>query len=121
MSPGVWAAAAALGGCGATLRLLVDTAVSRRLERDFPYGTLVVNLSGAVLLGFFAGVALRGSASLLAGSAAVGAYTTFSTWLFETQRLAEDGEPALAVANVIGSVILGVLAAALGRAIGGAL
>jgi CrcB protein len=115
----VWLAAAVLGGAGALLRFLVDGAVSQRLARDFPYGTFVVNLSGAMLLGFITGIALTGNAAVLAGSAAVGAYTTFSTWMFETHRLGEDGEPAGAFANLMLSLFLGLAAAALGRAIGG--
>jgi CrcB protein len=118
MSLGTWLAAAALGGVGALARFLVDAGVSRRLERDFPYGTLVVNLSGAVLLGLTVGLALRGNAALLIGSATIGAYTTFSTWMFETHRLAEQGELTRAAANAFLSLGLGLAAAALGRLIG---
>lgn len=118
MTVGTWLAAAALGGVGALARFLVDVGVSRRLARDFPYGTLVVNLSGAVLLGLTVGLALRGNAALLVGSAAIGAYTTFSTWMFETHRLAEEGELTRAAANAFLSLGLGLAAAALGRLIG---
>ena len=69
---------------------MVDRAVARRTARPFPFGTLAVNLSGAVLLGFISGLALSHQAALLAGTAFVGAYTTFSTWMFETHRLAEE-------------------------------
>ena len=72
------------------LRFLVDRAVSTRIGRPFPFGTLVVNLSGALLLGFFAGLALSPHVALLAGTAFVGSYTTFSTWMLETQRLGEE-------------------------------
>lgn len=121
MSLGVWCAAAGLGGFGALLRFVVDAAVSQRVARDFPYGTLVVNLSGAVVLGFTTGVALSGNAALLVGSATIGAYTTFSTWMLETHRLAEEGELSKVWANVAVSLLLGLGAAALGRAIGAAL
>ena len=58
-------------------------------------------------------------AALLGGTAAVGSYTTFSTWMFETERLAEERQRASAAANVVVSLVLGVAAAALGRLIGG--
>ncbi len=118
MSAGTWILAGLLGGVGAILRFLLDGAVSRRLARDFPYGTLVVNLSGALALGLVVGLALRGQAAVLAGSAAIGAYTTFSTWMFETHRLAEDGELVAAAVNALASLALGLGAAELGRLLG---
>ncbi|HEU5265840.1 MAG TPA: fluoride efflux transporter CrcB [Jatrophihabitans sp.] len=118
MSVWVWPAATAIGGGGAVARLLVDGAVGARLGRDFPFGTLVVNVSGAVILGILTGAVLSDDAALLAGTAAVGSYTTFSTWMFETQRLAEERQYASAATNVVLSVLLGVAAAALGRWIG---
>ena len=72
------------------LRFLVDRAVSGRVARPFPFGTLVVNISGALLLGFLSGLALSPHLALLAGTAFVGSYTTFSTWMLETQRLGEE-------------------------------
>lgn len=121
MSAVAWAAAAALGGLGALLRFLLDGIVASRVGRDFPFGTLVVNVTGAIALGLVAGAALRGEAGVLAGSAAIGSYTTFSTWMLETHRLAEEGELANAFANAAVSLALGLLAAALGRSLGGQL
>jgi CrcB protein len=118
VSLAVWCLAALLGGCGAVARFLIDGAIAQRLRGDFPLGTLVVNLTGAVLLGVTVGIALRGSEAVLAGAAAIGAYTTFSTWMFETHRLAEDGELHHACANVVISLGVGLLAAVLGRFIG---
>ncbi|HEY6422820.1 MAG TPA: fluoride efflux transporter CrcB [Pseudonocardiaceae bacterium] len=114
----VWLGVVLIGGAGSVLRFAVDGAISSRTHRSFPYGTLVVNLSGAVLLGLVTGLALSHDAALLAGTAAVGSYTTFSTWMFESQRLAEDRQvPSLAV-NIVGSLVAGVAAAALGRLVG---
>ena len=118
MSIVVWIAAAALGGAGAILRFVLDGAVSRRIVRDFPYGTLAVNLSGALLLGLVTGLAVTGDAATLIGAAAIGSYSTFSTWMLESQRLTEEGELPRAFANLAVSLVLGVLAAALGRSIG---
>jgi CrcB protein len=118
VSLATWVAAGVLGGAGALLRFLVDGAVSQKMARDFPYGTLVVNLSGAVALGFTTGLALSGDQAVLVGSATIGAYTTFSTWMLETHRLAEEGELAHAFLNLSISLLLGLAAAALGRTIG---
>lgn len=115
----MWVGVVLLGGIGSVLRFLVDGAVGSRLGRDFPFGTLVVNISGAVVLGLITGLALSANAALLAGTATVGAYTTFSTWMWETQRLAEERQTRSAVLNVVVSLVLGVAAAALGKTIGG--
>jgi CrcB protein len=118
MSAGVWVAVTLIGGAGSVLRFYVDGIVAAASGRDFPYGTLAVNLSGAVLLGLITGLALGGSAALLAGTAAVGSYTTFSTWILETQRLTEERQYRKAVLNIVVSLVLGVAAAELGRLIG---
>ncbi len=113
----VWVGVALLGGIGSVLRFLVDRVVARRVARPFPFGTLTVNISGAALLGFLGGLALSKEAALLAGTAFVGAYTTFSTWMLETQRLGEERQVRAAVANLIVSVMLGEAAALLGQRI----
>ena len=118
MSLPVWIAVGLLGGIGALVRFFVDGVVAARTRHEFPLGTLVVNLSGAMLLGLLVGLAFTGNRLLLAGTATLGSYTTFSTWMLETQRLVEDGEAALAGANVLISLVVGVGAAALGRFIG---
>lgn len=114
----LWVGVGLLGGCGAIARFLVDGFVSTRVGTAFPLGTFVVNLSGAAILGLLTGLALSGNQLLLAGTAVIGSYTTFSTWLFETHRLAEDDQRLLLALNLLLSVIAGVLACALGRAIG---
>jgi CrcB protein len=118
MSAGVWVAVVLIGGAGSVLRFYVDGIVTSAIGRDFPYGTLAVNLTGAVILGLITGLALAGDAALLAGTAAVGSYTTFSTWMLETQRLTEERQHRKVIANVAVSLVLGVAAAALGRLIG---
>jgi CrcB protein len=115
----LWVAVVAIGGCGSVLRLVVDGVVGTWLGRDFPVGTLAVNSSGSLVLGLLAGLSLSDDVALLAGTAAVGSYTTFSTWMLETQRLDEERQHAPALANVVVSLAVGVVAAALGRWIGG--
>ena len=118
---GTWTAVAALGGVGALARYLVDTAVGLRLGGRFPLGTLLVNVSGALALGVLAGAAVAHGASLLIGAGFLGGYTTFSTWLWESLVLAEDGRSGAALANVAVQLALGFGAAALGWAVGAAL
>ncbi len=121
MSAPAWIGVAIVGSLGSIARFLLDGAVSSRTSSSFPLGTLAVNASGAFVLGLFSGLALSGEAFLLAGSATIGSYTTFSTWMLETHRLGEDGQFLRGLANVLVSVIFGIGAAALGRALGGAL
>lgn len=109
----VWIGVALLGGVGAVLRVVVGDRVGRA-----PYGTFVVNVTGSFALGVLAGVAVRGDSRLLWGTALLGSYTTFSTWMFETRRLGERGERVAAALNVVLSLAVGVGAVALGRAIG---
>jgi fluoride exporter len=121
VSLGVLAALGALGGLGAIARMLLDGAVSSRAGREFPWGTLAVNVSGAFALGVLAGADVGGDAFRLAGTGFVGAYTTFSTWMFETHRLAEDGHGRAAAANLAVSLAAGVAMAFAGHALGTAL
>ena len=117
----IWVGVVLAGGIGAVLRFLVDRAVARRAARAFPFGTLAVNISGATLLGLLGGLALSRHAALLAGTAFVGSYTTFSTWMLETQRLSEERQVVNAVANIVVSIVLGIGAALFGQWIAGRL
>ena len=121
MTAVVWLGVAGLGGVGALLRFRLDAAVQSRVGGDLPLGTLVVNLVGAFCLGVLAGLSVTGDALLLAGTATLGSFTTFSTWMLETERLAEEGEGRLAAANVVFSLVGGLAAAILGRLLGAAL
>jgi CrcB protein len=116
-----WLGLAAAGGLGAVLRLLVDGAVSQRLASAMPVGTMAVNVSGALVLGLLDGFVLPPHAAMVVGTGLVGAYTTFSTWMFETQRLAEERQFARAAGNIAASVVAGLAAAVLGLWIGGML
>jgi CrcB protein len=107
------------GAVGAVLRYWVSSGVYALTGRGFPYGTLVVNVLGSLVMGFLyiwlleripGGVAMR--AFLLIGL--LGAFTTFSTFSVETLNLMEAGQIARAVLNTLLSVVLCVGAAALG-------
>lgn len=118
MSAGAVLAVGLVGGLGAVARFALDGAVSSRVGGAFPWGTLAVNLSGAFLLGVLAGAALDGDAHRIAATGLLGAFTTFSAWMFESHRLGEDGRPRLAVANLLGSLVLGLVVVWLGRELG---
>ncbi len=109
------------GAIGACSRFLLDELVQRHTATVRPLGTLVINVSGALLLGFITGLALYHSfpsnAKTVLGTGFCGAYTTFSTFTFQTDRLAEERETAAVRFNVAASLILPPLAAALGLAI----
>lgn len=111
----LWAGVAVMGGLGAMARFVIDRGVAKRVARPFPFGTLTVNLTGATLLGFLSGLTLSHPVALLVSTGFVGAYTTFSTWMFETHRLAEERQYLPAMANIVVSVLAGVAAAALGQ------
>jgi fluoride exporter len=121
MSAWIWIAVAALGGIGATGRFLLDALIGGRGASALPLGTFAINTSGAFSLGLLTGLAVGGELLLLLGTAALGSFTTFSTWLFEAQRSGEDGGIRPAVVVVLAGLAAGVGAAALGRVIGVAL
>lgn len=103
---------------GAPLRYVTDRAVQTRHDSDFPWGTFVVNASGSLLLGVLTGMAGAGAlgseGTALLATGLCGALTTYSTFSYETLRLAERGQRFLAVANVAASVLVGLGAVFLG-------
>jgi CrcB protein len=114
----VWTGIGALGGLGAIARFHLDAVVQRAAGSAFPVGTFVVNTVGSCVLGVLTGLGVTGDAFLLTGTGLLGSFTTFSTWMLETERLGEDGETRLALANLALSVAGGLSAAALGWAVG---
>ena len=117
----LWAGVGVLGGVSAIARVLVDEAVAAKVTEHLPVGTLAINLSGSLALGVLAGAGVGGDAYLLAGTAVLGSYTTFSTWMLESRTLGGEGRDGLlaAAANIGLSLVLGVAAVALGRTIAG--
>jgi CrcB protein len=110
------------GACGALARFEVEVAVRRRVGGSFPYGTLLINVSGSFVLGIIAGLAAhRGVPTQLVtvvGTGLLGSYTTFSTFSFDTVGLVETGRLRAAVANLGASLVLGLGAAAVGLVVG---
>ena len=115
-----------LGGfVGANARYLLGLWVATRYGTSFPLGTFIINITGSFILGLIMGLldahVLAPAVRLALGIGFVGAYTTFSTFTYETLRLIESGSLLLATANVVGSVAVGMLAAIAGLAAGRAL
>ena len=114
----VTAAVTVAAGLGAVLRYLLDRTVQRRTSTRLPLGTLAVNVSGSFVLGLVVGLTAHhgfpSSTGTVIGAGFAGGYTTLSTWAWESLALAETGAGGAALANVVGSFALGLLAAAAG-------
>jgi CrcB protein len=110
------------GGIGAATRLGVDGFVRSRVKTVYPLGTMVINVSGSLLLGVVTGLALTHSLPvewrLVVGTGFLGGYTTFSTASFETVRLAQQGRFGAALVNGLGMFVAAVAAAGLGLWLG---
>jgi CrcB protein len=121
MSPLAWLAFVAAAAVGAPLRYLVDGFVADRTEGVFPWGTLVINATGSLALGVLTGLALYHAfpktPKVVLGTGFCGAYTTFSTFTFETVRLVEEGAVNEAFRNALGTLVVCAAAAAAGIAL----
>jgi fluoride exporter len=110
---------------GAPLRYVTDRAVQTRHDTVLPWGTFVVNVAASLVLGVLTGAVSAGAASsgvqLAVGPGFCGALSTYSTFSYETLRLLQSGARLFAMANVVGSIVAGLLAAAGGFALGSAL
>lgn len=116
-----WVAFVAAGAVGAPVRYLVDGAVGDRTEGVFPWGTFLINTSGSLLFGFLTGLALYhafpSTPKVVLGTGFCGAYTTFSTFTFETVRLIEEGAINEAFRNALGTLLTCAAAAGAGVAL----
>lgn len=121
MSASAWVGVALLGGAAAAARFLIDAAVTVRTDHPFPLGILAVNLSGALVLGLVAGAALEGEALVIVAGGGIGSFTTFSTWMLDSHRLAEAGHSHLVWLNIGLSLVVGFAAVAFGHWLGAAL
>jgi fluoride exporter len=116
-----WLAVGLLGGAAAAARYLIDTVVTARTDHPFPLGILAVNIAGALALGLVAGAALDGQALVIVAGGGIGSFTTFSTWILDSHRLAEAGHAHLVWLNLGLSLLAGFAAVALGHWLGGVL
>lgn len=112
--------AALLGGVGAALRFVIDGAVMAKAATKvtgspFPWGILLVNLSGSFFIGLLTGLVALGSPMLVVlGIGLLGGYTTFSTASVDTVRLMRRGRPLAALANGVGQLLLAIVLAGAG-------
>lgn len=108
-------------GVGAVARYLLDQIIQSRHDAVFPFGTLVINLTGSFVLGLVTGLALHGGLpegpTIVLSAGFTGGYTTWSTWAWESLALAESGALGEAAVNIVGSLALGLAAAGLGLAL----
>ena len=114
-----YSAVAVAGALGAVLRMFVATASGRLLGTAFPVGTFIINMTGCLFLGWFltaAGnrMAVSDTTRLAVAVGFVGAYTTFSTFAYESNALLESGLQIKAIINLVGSLVVGLLAVRIG-------
>lgn len=106
------------GGTGAVARFVADGLVRTVLGRRFPWGTLLINVSGSFLLGLLTGLVLNHHTSitikLILGTGFCGGFTTFSTASFETARLIQERRYSTALLQTFGNLCLSLLAAVAG-------
>lgn len=121
MTPVTWVALTLAGGAGSLTRYFVDRFVAYREHEQFPYGILLVNLSGAFALGLLTATAISSPVLRVVELGFLGAFTTFSTWMLDSERLAQDDRRRAALVNVLVSLVAGLAMAYLGRTIGDAL
>ncbi|MFC7788249.1 fluoride efflux transporter FluC [Microbacterium sp. MAHUQ-60] len=111
--------AAACGGVGAAARYLLDLGIARLAGTRFPWGVMVINISGSLALGLVVG--MLPDAAFVIGAGFLGGYTTFSTAMIDTVVLWRDGARRASVLNAVGMLLASVAAAAAGLALGSAL
>ena len=123
MTPLIFIALALAGGIGTAARMLLDGIIKSLVSSGIPWGTIVINVSGSLVLGLLTGLAsdqvLPESWHLVIGTGFLGGYTTFSTASFETVRLIQDRRWAFSLFNCLGTLVLATAAAGLGLWIGG--
>jgi len=103
------------GACGTAGRYLLSGAVYRLWGAHFPYGTLVVNLLGCLAIGFLGSLSEQKILFLMVGL--LGVFTTFSTFMYDSWKLMQNGELLLACVNLTGSLLLGLMALWVGHMI----
>ena len=109
---------AVFGGLGAVLRFVTDGTIRTILGRNFPWGTLIINVTGSFILGVLTGFVLHNEVSnnvlLIVGTGFCGGFTTFSTAMFEAVRLIEERRYNAVMLQTFGTAILSLSAAAIG-------
>lgn len=110
---------AAGGALGGIARYLIGKIISLKSRSDIPFGTFAVNLSGAFFLGIVKGIDLKTGLYLFVGAGFLGAFTTFSTFMYEGFDLFADNEKKNAVVYILTTLILGIIGYIIGFISGG--
>lgn len=122
MTPLIFLLVALAGGLGAAARLALDGIIRTRVSSAFPWATIIINVTGSLLLGVLAGLAaghlVSDASYAIIGAGFLGGYTTFSTASFETVRLLQERKWLAGAVNGLGVLAATTLAAALGLWIG---
>lgn len=116
MTPLIFLLASVAGGAGACLRYLADVALMSSTKSGFPWGIVIVNITGSFVLGVV--TAALPDAAFIVGAGLLGGYTTFSTAMLDTIALWKDGEHRAAVLHLLGTFAVSVIAALVGLAVG---
>lgn len=103
---------------GGLCRFQLGRAISQKANTSFPIGTIIINISGAILLGFLTSVKPDGRVYLLLGDGFCGAYTTFSTFMYEGFKLFQENEKFNAFLYILGTSILGIVGYVCGYVLG---
>lgn len=106
------------GGLGSLCRWWIHRSIVLRSPGDFPLGTFIVNVLGAFLIGVLFGADASTDVMKVAGAGFLGGFTTFSTWMYESERLAVDGHGSAATRNVAISSGVGLVAVLIGVVVG---
>lgn len=118
MTPLIFIALAVAGGFGAAARMLLDGLIKSRVSGPTPWGTIIINVSGSLVLGFLTGLAagqiLPQAWLLVVGTGFLGGYTTFSTASVETVRLLQERKWLIGLGNGLGTLVIATGAAGLG-------
>lgn len=105
------------GACGSIARYQLGKVISEKSKARFPWGTFIINVTGALLLGFVSSIGVSTNILHLLADGFLGAYTTFSTFMYEGFNLFKDNEKLNAFMYILGSLILGITCYALGSKI----
>ncbi|MDR6200114.1 CrcB protein [Microbacterium sp. SORGH_AS428] len=119
MTPLVFLVVAVAGGVGAGARYVVDLAVSTLVGARFPWGTLVINVTGSFALGLLTGAVSDAALLAVIGTGLLGGFTTFSSVAAVSAVMATDRRGWAAATNTVGTLVLAIAAAAVGLAVGG--
>ena len=106
------------GAAGSLVRYSLGKFISEKSKHSFPIGTFIINITGAILLGIVSTIGVSSDMMLLLGDGFLGAYTTFSTFMYEGFNLFQEREKLNAFIYILSSLILGTLGYALGSKIG---